>query len=479
MNAVVLALALAVPPVAHPMGNFSVNQYHEIVLRPDRVEVLVVVDSAELPTLAAKRSVDTDGDGVVSDVERRAHAERTCADAAAGLTVRAGAQTAQWTVPASDFGYTTGAGGLDVSRLECSITAPLNLGQPTEVTVGNSYLSDQVGWREMTATVQGLRLLESPLPATSVTDRLRSYQDDVLSSVLDVRAAVLRVEPGEGIPSAAATRPSSVDPLTRLVAAADRRLQSLVGGELTLPVALLAVLLALLLGAAHAALPGHGKTVMAAYLAGTRGRVRDAVAVGGAVTASHTLAVLVIGGLLAAGTAVIGGSLMRALSLASAAIVICVGIAMLAGAVRAQRYGHHHGHDHHHGHSHDHQHGHDHDQGHGSKVHTGRWNLAGIGLAGGLVPSPSALVVLLAAVGLGQAAFGVALVVVYGLGMAATLTAAGLLLVAAQRRLRTLRWPDRLRRMAGRGTAAVPTVTAAMIVVVGCGLALRAAGGAV
>jgi len=103
--------------------------------------------------------------------------------------------------------------------------------------------------------------------------------------------------------------------------------------------------------------------------------------------------------------------------------------------------------------------------------------LAGIGLAGGLVPSPSALILLLAAVGLGRTAFGVALVVVYGLGMAATLTGAGLLLVDARHRLASLRWPAALTRWVGRSRTALPTVTAAMIVMVGLGLALRAAGG--
>jgi ABC-type nickel/cobalt efflux system permease component RcnA len=114
-------------------------------------------------------------------------------------------------------------------------------------------------------------------------------------------------------------------------------------------------------------------------------------------------------------------------------------------------------------------------------VHSGRWSLAGIGIAGGLVPSPSALVVLLAAIGLGRTGFGVLLVLFYGAGMAATLTGAGLLLLAVQRRLAratrtgTAAWANRLRSLTARLTAATPAATAALVLIVGAGLAMRAA----
>jgi ABC-type nickel/cobalt efflux system permease component RcnA len=492
-----IGLALAatlMAPLAHPMGNFSVNQFHEIVLGPDRVEALVVIDSAEIPTLSAQSSVDTNGDGAVGDAERAAHSARACSEAAGGLTVTVGGDSLLWTVATSAFEYGAGAGALPTSRLECSLVSRADLRGSATVTVENRYLADQLGWREMIATASGVRLASSSVPTTSVTDRLRSYQDDVLSSALDVRSAVLDIEPGTGVAAAPAATPSGTDPVSTLVAAAQRRLEALVGGQLNAPVALLAVFLALLLGAAHAALPGHGKTVMAAYLAGTRGRRRDAVAVGAAVTVSHTVGVLVIGGLLAAGTAVIGEGVMRAMSLISAALVVAVGLGMLLSA-RRRGHGHSHDHDRHHDHhrGHDHHgpndHHHDHHgpdhhhhgrgHGHSHSVRTGRWGLAGIGLAGGLVPSPSALILLLAAVGLGRTAFGIVLVMVYGLGMAATLTGAGLLLVGVRHRLASRRWPAALSQWAGRSSTALPMVTAAMIVVVGLGLAFRAAGGVV
>jgi ABC-type nickel/cobalt efflux system permease component RcnA len=98
----------------------------------------------------------------------------------------------------------------------------------------------------------------------------------------------------------------------------------------------------------------------------------------------------------------------------------------------------------------------------------GKWGIAGLGIAGGLVPSPSALIVLLGAMALGRTVFGVLLVIAYGLGMAATLTAAGLLLVRLRDRLE-----GRLRFVA-RWRAVAPPATAALIVLVGLGLAGRA-----
>ena len=247
-------------------------------------------------------------------------------------------------------------------------------------------------------------------------------------------------------------------------------LERLVGGHLTPFVGALAVLLALTLGAAHAALPGHGKTVMAAYIAGRRGRRRDALTVGAIVTLTHTGGVLVLGLLLTATAGLAGEVVLSWLGIASGILVAAVGVAMLAGVLRRRTSVHHHDHGHSHEHPHDH-HGHPHP--HPSRQ-VGRLSLVGMGIAGGLVPSPSALIVLLGAVGLGRTAFGVLLVLAYGAGMAAMLTAAGLVLV----RIRD-RWASRPRRTLARLAALAPTGTAALVLCVGLGLAGRAALGVV
>jgi ABC-type nickel/cobalt efflux system permease component RcnA len=248
------------------------------------------------------------------------------------------------------------------------------------------------------------------------------------------------------------------------------------GVHLTIWVGLLAILLAIVLGAGHAALPGHGKTVLAAYLAGKRGRPRDALIVAGTVTLTHTGGVLGLGLLLTAGTAIAGDQVLSWLGVVSGVVVLGVGIGMVVGLLRRKVHSGH-PHNHHHSHDHDHDHHHDHDHSH----HRRGLGLAGIGIAGGLVPSPSALVVLLGAIGLGRTGFGIVLVLAYGVGLAAALTGAGLLMVVVQRRLeratRRGRFGDRAAALAGRLSRATPAVTAGLVVIVGAGLALRAAAG--
>ena len=433
--------APARPASAHPLGNFSVNQYDGLRLSPDRIAVTSIVDTAEIPTLQQKSLVDSDPAG---------YPARACTEVADGLEVRVGADRLQWTVSAPSYGYAPGAGGLSTSRLSCTLTAPARLDRPATVSVINRYRTDRVGWREMTAVGDGVRLVDPPLPQQGISNELRSYPTDLLTSALDVRSATLRVEPGPGTSTAATVKPARADVFTRWSAAADRRFQRFVGGRhLTPVVALLAVLLALLLGAGHAVLPGHGKTVMAAYLAGRRGRPRDALVVGATVTLTHTGGVLAVGLLLSTSTAFAGDRLLAYLGVASGLLVVLVGAGMLRSALRHRA----HAHEHHHHEPH------------------GKLGLAGMGLAGGLVPSPSALVVLLGAIGLGRPGFGVLLVLAYGLGMAATLTGAGLLLFTVQRKIKLVA------RLSRRFPAGAATATAGLVVVVGAGLALRAAAG--
>jgi ABC-type nickel/cobalt efflux system permease component RcnA len=464
LAAIVVVLLPAAPASAHPLGNFSINEYVGLTVRPSQIDALSIVDIAEIPTLQDKPAVDTNDDGRVSAAEAAQWATRTCDDMASAIHGTAADRRLQWTVTRSGLTYAPGAGGLDTSRLSCELSAAAN--------VDNTYLADRVGWREMTAVGDGVRLVDSPVPTTSVSDELRSYPKDLLSSALAVRSAVITVEPGSGGSGGAALPSlSRGDPLSRAVAALDRRFADVSDGvHLTIWVGLLAILLAIVLGAGHAALPGHGKTVLAAYLAGKRGRPRDALIVAGTVTLTHTGGVLALGLLLTAGTALAGDQILSWLGVISGVVVLGVGIGMVVGLLRRRV---HSGHHHHHDHDHDHHHHHDH--------HRGRLGLAGIGIAGGLVPSPSALVVLLGAIGLGRTGFGVVLVLAYGVGLAAALTGAGLLMVVVQRRLeratRRGRFGARASVLAGRLSRATPAVTAGPVVIVGAGLALRAASG--
>lgn len=486
LAAVGFAALPAGPAAAHPLGNFSVNRYAALTVHPDRIDATAVADIAELPTLQDPPA--------------------SCAEAAAALTVTVDGAGLTWTVSQSSLVFAEGAGGLRTSRLQCRLSAPATLSRPAEVAVTNRFRDDRIGWRELVATGSGVRLAGSPLPTTTVSDELRRYPDDLLTSPPDVRSATFSTAPGAPAAASGATA-SAPSPgsgaealgLSGPLAGAERWLGDLVGGQRLTPlVGLLAVLLALVLGTAHAALPGHGKTVMAAYLAGRQGRPRDALAVGATVTLTHTGGVLILGLLLTTFAGVAGEAVLGWLGVASGILVASIGVGSLLAAVRRRRRsahasaapqtdpGHEHGHAHAHAHAHgpDHAHTHEHRQehsrghghahthghgpGHGHHHGPGKWGIAGMGIAGGLVPSPSALIVLLGAMALGRTMFGVLLVIAYGLGMAATLTAAGLLLIRLRDRL------DGRLRFFTRWQAAAPSATAALIVIVGLGLAGRA-----
>ncbi|MDQ3485694.1 MAG: High-affinity nickel-transporter [Actinomycetota bacterium] len=547
-----LVAALLVIPVApasaHPLGNFTINHYNGLKLSVDEVRNLAVIDAAELPTLQERDIVDTDQDGETSTAERQAFAQTRCESLAPDLVLRVDGATVPWTVEGSRFDYRPGVAGLDISRLECSLVAPVDLTQPASVSFEDRYLSDRLGWREITAAGDGVNLGDREVSTESVSDELRSYPRDLLSSPLDQRSVDLQTRPGVDAGSGNLPELSQAGPVAKFLAGMTATLDGLVGtGDLTLGVGLLALLLSLVLGVSHAALPGHGKTLMAAYMVGTRGSPKDAVIIAGTVTLTHTAGVLTLGLLFSASASFAGETVLAVLGVISGLLVAGIGVALVRGALRRRHrgqvdelWGHGHGHGHGAGHGHGHGHGdgggndsaggtvdssdrrggdlvagtvastgstavverepadaepgHQHGHGHGhthdhepdkvvvrddvapSSNDSGyrRLTLIGMGLAGGLVPSPSALIVLLGAIGLGRTVFGVALVIGYGIGMAVTLTTVGYLIAKLPGRLGRLRRISHNRWIA-RLTTAAPILTAALVLAVGVGLALRSA----
>jgi len=539
------------PASAHPLGNFSVNHLDTLTFADDQIIGDIVIDIAEIPTAQDRPVVDTDGDGAVSPAELVDHGANECAAFVDAARLTVDGTPAAFVVDSSSYTYESGQAGLETSRLECRLVADVAVlvdatnGALREsetalvVEFSDGYRSGRVGWHEINAVEQGSSLIDSPVPITSVTDGLRTYPVELLESPLDVRTARFDVEFGTG----AATAPTPVEAVGNasesrdsLVASRPGALGGFVDGvqdrfedvigrrDLTLGVGLLAIGLALVLGASHALLPGHGKTVMAAYIAGRQGSVRDAVLVGVTVTATHTGGVLLLGLGLTISTSLAGETVLGWLGVISGALVAALGLALLVSAARHRGgasalfgHGHTHGpHGHTHGpdghtqhrvstpliehvavahendrhegavshgalleavqikthQEHDHEHHHHHHE-HSRQVP--RRGLVGMGVAGGLVPSPSALIVLLSAIALGRTWFGIVLVVGYGVGMAATLTAAGILLVKVRDR-----WDARLSGASGRAagvacrwSVAMPYVTAALVFVVGLGLAIR------
>ncbi|MEU2117974.1 sulfite exporter TauE/SafE family protein [Streptomyces sp. NPDC016459] len=532
-----LLIAAIGTPVAsaHPLGNFTVNHHTGLVLHPDRVDVRLVIDRAEIAAMQELPAIDSDRDGKIATQESAAYARKSCATLATQLHATADGVPLRWApVTAAALTHHPGEAGLKTSRLQCTLTAPADLRAPAHVELRTSYDTRRIGWQEITARGDGVQLLDADVPARSSTDELRRYPEDPLATPLEQRTATLRTAPGNDGPIAV-TRSATdgAGPLGTVLGKISSTFESVVGSrELTVPVGLLALVLAIVLGASHAALPGHGKTLMAAYLAGRRGTPRDAVTVGATVTLTHTGGVLILGLALPLATHLAGETILTWLGITSGLLVTGIGLWLLRSALSHKNTGHHHGHGHHHhGHSHSHSHGHHHHHHHGhhhgehdpapvvpdsrrphtendqgspvalltrqddehahahahdhshapepEPARTTRGGLIGMGVAGGLVPSPSALVVLLGAIALGRTAFGVLLVLAYGLGMAATLTLAGLLLVRLRDRVEAglkAAAADRWKRVRSLARYA-PVGTSALVLAVGLGLTARAAMG--
>ena len=343
-----------------------------------------------------------------------------------------------------------GQAGLPTLRVECAYGAPVAGAATHRLRFDDRNLTDRVGWHEVTAVGDGARVQGSDVPSRSASDRLTNYPTDRLQSPLDVRSASLEFRPGGPADRAAreAGEPAVHTSVGSVFRGFDDLTQSFTSSvaarDLTVGVALVALAIGVALGAVHAFAPGHGKTVMAAYLVGERGTVRDGLLIGLTVAATHTLGVLALGGALTASQELAPEAVYPYLTLASGVCFVLLGATLLWGALRRRTLGvrflghhdhdhdqHHHDHDHHHDH-HDHDH-HDHDH-HDEPARPSRRSLVTLGFAGGLVPTPTAVVVLLGATAIGRAWFGALLVLAYGLGMAATLVAAGVLLARARRR---------------------------------------------
>ncbi len=197
---------------------------------------------------------------------------------------------------------------------------------------------------------------------------------------------------------------------------------------------IIALMLAMGLGALHALSPGHGKTLVAAYLVGSHGTIRHAMVLGLIVTLTHVMSVLLLGLVaLWASESIVPEKLMPWTALGAGLLVMVMGAWMLRQRLRQD---HDHSHDHTHGHSHDHTHDHSHAHSHGhSHTHSTevRWTeLLALGISGGLVPCPSATVVLLLAIYVGKIGLGLAMIGSFSLGLAATLVVVGILVVKAR-----------------------------------------------
>jgi nickel/cobalt transporter (NicO) family protein len=386
---------------AHPLGNFTVNRFARVEIAQDRLYIRYALDLAEIPTL------------------------QHVAPRVDGLEVRVDGRRVPLRVVRRSLAHPPGAAGLRTTRFQAILAGP-RVDHSVRIEIEDRGYAGRIGWRELVAGAQ----------AQSLSDELRAYPRDLLRSPLAVTRLTAALAPEDVVPpQLLPLRPEQHrGGFTSL----------LEGGGL-----LVALALAVFWGAAHALSPGHGKTIVTAYLVGSRGTPAHAALLGLITTATHTAGVFALGGAtLALSQWIVPDRLYPWLDLTAGLLVVGVGASVLFGRVRhARAHRHHHEHHHHH--------------------HHGRRGLLAVGISGGLLPCPSALVVLLGAISLHKVAFGMLLVLAFSAGLALAITCVGLAAVLAKRAFA---------RVDGRGrlVAVLPVASALVIVVAGAAMTAQA-----
>ncbi len=419
--AVLLAPAAA---SAHPLGNFTINRFSRIEVSGQRLYVVYVLDLAEIPTFQAGR------------IDAPKYARRI----ARGTELTIDGHRAELVAGATALAHPVGAGGLRTTRLEVLLRGP-EISGSSAVAYHDANYADRIGWKEI---VVGRN-------ARSSSDELRAYPKDLLESPLDVTSVQATLAPTDD-PPPTLSRGASLAAPDRV---ADSGFAKLIGREeLGFWVVLASLAAAMFWGAAHALSPGHGKSIVTAYLVGQRGTPWHAALLGLIVTATHTVGVFTLGFVtLALSQFVVPDHLYPWLNLASGLLVVSIGVSVLS--VRWRR-GHTHAHGHHHHH-------HGEEQAGGPSFRS----LFAVGVSGGLLPCPSALVVLLAAISLHRVAFGLLLIVAFSFGLALSITGVGLIAVAAKRVFARASFDGVVLR-------ALPAVSAAVILLAGVLMTIHA-----
>lgn len=439
--------ALSINVGAHPLGNFSINQYSQLEVEASKIRVHQVLDIAEIPAFQELIKLDANKDGQYSATEIDAYAEAFSPTYLANLKLAVNGEAVPLSPARPQVEIRDGNGNLKTLRFVWDLASPV-AGESGRVVFQNHNYSERVGWNEMVVTrPEGVSVFDSTAFGSGITDELKSYPEASINAPLAERSVEF---------SFAGTMPAGSKPLMNrdghrsLATQKDRLAELIAVPEITPVIALFGLLIAFGLGAMHAMSPGHGKTVVGAYLVGSRGTPRHAAFLGATVTITHTLGVFALGLItLFASNYIVPEKLMPFLSFVSGLLVFYIGITLfksrLFSALGWSKAGHHHDHHHDDGHSHDpanHQ-GHSHSHDGFTHTHDGHthshlpperitWkNLLALGISGGLLPCPSALVLMLSAIYANRVGYGLVLTIAFSLGLAATLTAVGLFFLYA------------------------------------------------
>jgi len=467
---------------AHPMGNFSVNHYARVEPAARGVEVLYVLDLAEIPTFELLQKWNLTATSPRGQIERQAAMQAR--EWVQNLSISANGRTVAPQVRSTKVTMADGAGGMQVMRVSMQLHLPIAQGK---VEYEDHNYAERAGWKEIViAAGEGAAIERSTEGEADRSQALTAYpQDPTIAPPQDVRASlewtvaagpskkpVSHVAPA----AAAATSPSVTAPVPPqgpapgTVVRGDFLSQLLNRHEIGVGMVLIGLAVAFGLGAIHAMSPGHGKTIVAAYLVGSRGTFKHAILLGGMVTFTHTISVFFLGfTTLFLSQYVLPEKIYPVLGAISGLSIVWIGAMMLhkrAMRLRGHRHeGHSHSHDHDHAHSHLHDHTHDHGPHGHSHVPEGdvtMGSLIALGASGGLVPCPSALVLLLSSIALGRVGLGMILLISFSAGLAVVLMTIGVLVLYAKHLL-----PDSEKASRHPAFRLIPVFSAAVVMCIG------------
>ncbi|MBW4539571.1 MAG: sulfite exporter TauE/SafE family protein [Myxacorys chilensis ATA2-1-KO14] len=515
---------------AHPLGNFTINHYAGVQVAQDDVAIDYVLDMAEIPAFQEINQIDTNHNRKPDSAETVNYPAEKCREVKSHLALQVNQQPLALSLNNAIVEFPPGVGGLATLRLTCgfqsAVGSATTVSTTQRVEFEDNFYPQRLGWREITVTAAEGVSLQGNVTASSITNRLTEYPTDLLSSPLNQRQISFEINPS-----------SFAQPIASVPTRSDRSDQALAGRSndaftrlITLEennvfTVLVALAIAFVWGGLHALSPGHGKTIVGAYLVGSRGKAQHALLLGLTVTLTHTAGIFALG-LLMLGTSrfILTEQLYPWLSGLSGVLMTGIGLKLLINHLRGSQlfqnwtwrqgytnlayshgelspahhhhehlathhahHTHHHGEHSHHGeHTHDHGHsdhsGHshhgEHTHSHGQKAHSHlppgadgsaiTWSsILALGISGGILPCPSALVVLLSAIALGRIGFGLALVSAFSLGLASVLTAIGLILVYARD------WFEQL-PLQSPNSKLFPAASALLITLIGLGITTKA-----
>lgn len=465
---------------AHPMGNFSVSHYAKLHVTERGIEIQYALDLAEIPTFELLRTWNLEGSSPRAELESRA--ARQAREWLNNVAIIVAGRPAKAVFESASLVIADGAGNLPILR----ITARAHVdAAPGRLEYEDRNYPDRAGWKEIVIDAgSGAILRTASQGGKDISKALTRYPPNpTIAPPQDLRARLtwaINARPTYQTPIAPIpqphTAPAAPAPATLTAQAAppgtvvrgDFLSRLMHRRKLTPWMVLIGLCAAFGLGAAHALTPGHGKSIVAAYLVGSRGTLKHAAFLGAIVTFTHTVAVFSLGLVsLFLFRFIVPEKITAILGAISGISIIAVGAWMLRKRTR-HAHSHSHPHTHSHTHSHDHSH-HHHDHGHAHPhLHSHvpdelSWaGLAALGASGGLVPCESALVLLLGAVALGRIGLGLLLLVSFSLGLALVLMTIGVLVLYARNLL-----PKETRTESARLFRWLPIASAEIVILVG------------